>query len=75
MKLKLMEKKIGLESMTQHPYNNNYTSTKAAFGKKKKLGPQSGTKDSSVAKRAQTDESCLQREEFPCINISPLFAE
>lgn len=38
MKLKLMEKKIRLESMTQHPYNNNYILTKEAF-EKKKLGP------------------------------------
>lgn len=38
-----MEKKIGLESMIQHPYSNNYTLTRASFGKKKK-GLRSGKK-------------------------------
>jgi len=35
MKLKLMEKKIGLESITQHPYNNNCNINKSSFWKKK----------------------------------------
>lgn len=27
---------MGLESMIQHPYSNNYTLTRASFGEKKK---------------------------------------
>lgn len=35
---------MGLESMIQHPYSNNYTLTRASFGEKKKKGLQSGKK-------------------------------